>query len=482
MMQIATIKNDRWLDKASQWLRFDVAYLNPNERLFLVLRIMLNMDNKGFINPVITSDVTPVRWYNLQNYLDIVRLILEICVFLGWTLQVWEIVKAMWNYKIASKITWKEALRSFWGTQHNSWIVDLLIINMFIVFILWFIVIADPLKNDIYVTPLSMSYKTPGTPLFLTQVANFERSYFIVNGLNCLLFVARILQVAKVNPRFSLLSESVDAMQGRLLNFAIVMFILLIFFTAQAMVMFGDKLAVFADFGYAFVTVVQMLMGAGTATIDEDISRRGGGYGALRAVDYPDIFKVSPWTAWLFYYPFVFMMVFVVVNITIAIIGEAYIRVKKQRNPDDPDFNLCPSEAVARKPIPILVQIQRGVIRRMGRILRKERNVERRKLDIIVLCEKLPKWIDRDCCSLGDLADIAGPLGFTRESILWIAQRYPVIVNSRDTLEDLLKQRTPAQPTVEQQVEHVTASIEELVNTQAGIHAKLDLLIKMATL
>jgi hypothetical protein len=480
-VQLATIKNDRWLDKASQWLRFDVAYLNPNERLFLVLRIMLNMDNKGFINPVIASDVTPVRWYNFKNYLDILRLVLEISCFVGWAWQVWDLAKAVWNYKIRARISWKEALSGFWSTPENSWIVNLLIVNMFVVFILWFIVIADPLKNDIVVTPQSMSYKTLGTPLFLTQVANFERSYFIVNGLNCLLFVARILQVAKVNPRFSLLSESVDAMQGRLFNFAIVMFILLVFFTAQAMVMFGDKLAVFADFGYAFVTVVQMLMGAGTATIDEDISRRGGGFGALRAVDYPDIFKVSPWSAWLFYYPFVFMMVFVVVNITIAIIGEAYVRVKKQRNPDDPDFNLCPSEAVARKPIPIMVQIRRGTGRRIGRLFRKERNVERRKEDIITLCEKLPKWLDRDCCSVGDLADIAGPLGFTRESILWLTERYPVIINTRDILEDLLKQRTPAQPTVEQQVEHVTASVEELVNTQAGIHAKLDLLIKMAT-
>lgn len=199
-------------------------------------------------------------------------------------------------------------------------------------------------------------------------------------------------------------------MQGRLLNFAIVMFILVLFFTVQAMVMFGDKLAVFADFGYAFVAVVQMLLGAGSTTIDENVSRRGGGYGALRAVDYPDIKKVAPWSAWLFYYPFVFMMVFVVVNITIAIIGEAYVRVKKQRNPDDPNFNLCPSEAVARKPMPIMEQIKRGIYRRASRLVKREKNTDRRKTDIINLCEKLPAWVDRDCCSLGDLADIAGPL------------------------------------------------------------------------
>lgn len=74
------------------------------------------------------------------------------------------------------------------------------------------------------------------------------------------------------------------------------------------------------------------------------------------------------------------------------------------------------------------------------------------------------------------------PQGFTRESITWLATRYPVAVNTRETLEQLLKERTPPPPTVEQQVEHVTVSVEELVNIQAGIHAKLDLLIRMATL
>jgi hypothetical protein len=53
----------------------------------------------------------------------------------------------------------------------------------------------------------------------------------------------------QVNPRFSLLSESLDEMKLRLFNFAIVMFLLLAFFTMQAIIMFGDKLPVFSEFG-----------------------------------------------------------------------------------------------------------------------------------------------------------------------------------------------------------------------------------------
>jgi hypothetical protein len=63
--------------------------------------------------------------------------------------------------------------------------------------------------------------------------------------------------------------------------------------------------------------------------------RRGGGFGAYTNLDYAGLYAVSPRTAWLWYYPFVFIMVLVVVNITIAIIGDAYVRVKKNRDPYD---------------------------------------------------------------------------------------------------------------------------------------------------
>jgi len=377
--------------------------------------------------------------------------------------------------------TWRHALHLYTKDTNHSWVMDILLLMFFVIFILWIIVVLDPLKGNINVNTQYMTWGD-NQPLFLTQVSNFERSYFLVNGVCCILFVLRMLQIAKVNPRFSLLSESLDAMKGRLFNFAIVMFILLVFFTVQAMVMFGDKLPVFNDFGYAFVAVVQILIGSGGSEPNEARSRRGGGFGALRSVDYPQIKEVAPNSAWLFYYPFVFMMVFVVVNITIAIIGEAYVRVKRARDPNNPEFNLCPSEAVAGKPTPILQQISRGFMRRFGRILRKEKNVERKKEDILSMIVKLPTWIDRDCCSVGDLADVAGPLGFTRESVMWLTTRYPVVVNNEATLKLLLQKRTPPPPTALQQLEHVTASVEELVNTQAGIHAKLDLLIRMATL
>lgn len=82
------------------------------------------------------------------------------------------------------------------NSKSYSLIMDLLLCFFMAVFVLWIIVITDPLKRNISVYQKYMDFG--GKPLFLTQIANFERGYFIVSGCCCVLFVLRILQIAKV--------------------------------------------------------------------------------------------------------------------------------------------------------------------------------------------------------------------------------------------------------------------------------------------
>lgn len=150
--------------------------------------------------------------------------------------------------------------------------------------------------------------------------------------------------------------------------------------------MFGDKIAVFTDFGYTFIAVIQMLVGS-SRTGGNSRSRRGGGSAVLQGVDYPDIKKVARETAWIFYYPFVFVMAFVVLNITIAIIGEAYERVKATRDPKAADFSLCPSEGRAGKPMPVMEQVRWHVDGDWSSISRKQLcGRQREVLVLMILC------------------------------------------------------------------------------------------------
>jgi hypothetical protein len=56
----------------------------------------------------------------------------------------------------------------------------------------------------------------------------------------------RIISLARVNPQFSLLSEAMEDMKGRILNFAVILIVFLVMFNNMAIIMFGDKLYAFS--------------------------------------------------------------------------------------------------------------------------------------------------------------------------------------------------------------------------------------------
>ena len=84
----------------------------------------------------------------------------------------------------------------------------------------------------------------------------------------------------------------------------------------------------------------------------------------MSSVDYPDLYAASPTSAFIWYYPFFAVMVLVVINITIAIIGESYARVKSQRSVDNAECTLTPSEALLGEPTSVWHQVSRGASQR----------------------------------------------------------------------------------------------------------------------
>ena len=116
------------------------------------------------------------------------------------------------------------------------------------------------------------------------------RAYWILNGINSLVFLLRFLALAKVNPRFSLLSETMENMAWQLLNFAIVFLVFLFFFSIEAMMMFGDKIPGFSWFGVSLIEVIGMVVGGGGGSTSR---RTGGGAALVDVVDYDHLRQVG---------------------------------------------------------------------------------------------------------------------------------------------------------------------------------------------
>jgi len=308
---LESIKDDRWIDKASQWVRFDFIALNPDERLFWQANFKFHFETSGLVVPIATIDPIQVNYYDFSQLLDVLRALAEVGTFAAWLYNLWYQVLEVFHYR--RKHPDLDLFTAWWrnlSSETHSVLLDLQLGLMPILIIMWALSTMDPYSGELNITASKVDWN--GVPMFLSSLAVYIRTYFILAGVMMLLFVGRIISMARVNPRFSVLSESIHLMKGRLLNFLYILVIFQVMFTSMAVMMFGDKLAPFSQWNYAFVTATQFLIGNGGGKFGGKLraTRRGGGEGGLRNIGYKDLFAKSPTTAFIWYYSCVFLSVF----------------------------------------------------------------------------------------------------------------------------------------------------------------------------
>ena len=253
-----------------------------------------------------------------------------------------------------------------------------------VVFALWSVIVFDPAAK-VQTTSSSITSESGG-PMFANRSAVYTRAYWMVHALLCLCFDARLLEFARVNPKFSLLAETFDNMLGRLLNFVLVLVMLILIFSGEAMILFGDRLPGFESYGLCVIQCIFMALG----TSGRDGARRkGGGAGTPMLADYNSLSAASE-IAPLFYFPFIFLITCVVFNITVAIIGDSYNEIKKRQDPKGPKFEGAPSEQRTGKTESLWYQMKRGVHRRLTNLrLKSEDPSALSKERILKLCHNL---------------------------------------------------------------------------------------------
>jgi len=325
--RLAELKRQRWINKHTEYYRLDFVLYNPNVGLFMSVNFKIVFDNSGVLIPEYYSEPLSSTMYS--SWTDIVLLAMESGMVIWWIfLLVTNIRRAMHMSK--SEQRWlaffDEAINTFMFVQ---------LILLAIIFIVWGLIATDPIRNSLVVTGDSIRTDQGLMPNFQGLVA-MSQLYFILCGINCLIVLTVTLSFMRINANLSQLTDTLAFMLGDLMQFTVVLLLLVVAFMLMAHALFGNTMKEFADLGSCFVSVFEFLMGSG---------------------DYFELAEVDPVAAPIFFFPFVFIMLFVTLNITIAIIMDGYTAMQEHRKAAKEGFF---AEMTA---LPFADQVFRGFLR-----------------------------------------------------------------------------------------------------------------------
>jgi hypothetical protein len=132
-----------------------------------------------------------------------------------------------------------------------------------------------------------------------------------VNGVALILTVLRMLKFLDFQKRLGVVTRTIQSATMDLFHFAILFLIVVGGYTVLGFVVFGSALDEFSSFSKSFETCFQLLMGE-------------------IAVSNPLFSHVNQTTAFLFYYSYLVIVYFILLNVLLAIIVDAYVEVKNE--------------------------------------------------------------------------------------------------------------------------------------------------------
>jgi len=229
--------------------------------------------------------------------LDFFRLFIELC-FLSFLC--YYSFRMILEVKLASQ---HGMVRKYFSDIWNF--LDALNLFLFLVVIVMYVVyyglperaVHDPLTND-YVD--------------LERLSDYYIQMYNIISVNLLLCFIKMFKYLRVNDRLSLLWKTMKRASPDLLSFIFIFLIVFLGFSFMGLLLFGDALDSFSSFGNSLYSCFYMILG------DFNL----------------DVFKANQILGPIFFFLFVFLVFFIMLNMFLAIINDAYAeenaRVKQQ--------------------------------------------------------------------------------------------------------------------------------------------------------
>ncbi|CAI7823370.1 unnamed protein product [Closterium sp. NIES-54] len=311
-----------FIDNATQSVSVAMLTYNGDSSLFVYTTVKLNFEIGGKI--AVTYNVDPVDVELYSSSADWVRLtvtVLYVCAVV-WNL-IEELVEAFQCWLETGRIT------SYFQTLWN-WLDVLSLTIQFIGIIMWFIISVQMAggfqvqpRYDIYVTGDSpfvwrLQYPPVGyeqAQAVYDSIRNLVqwRSILVsLQGINVFLFLLRLLKLMDFQPRIAILTRTMAAAFPALVHFFLLWAIMFTGFSLYAYVVFGRTLEQFSTVAMSMVSCFLIL-----------INDNSTGYYFIQLEGWNLTAAIIFWVA------YISVMVFVMLNVLIAIVVDAFLEVRK---------------------------------------------------------------------------------------------------------------------------------------------------------
>lgn len=299
------LRRDKWLDKSSRALEVTFTVYNGNYQLFTSITLQFKMFATGLIEKDFRMGTFRVEGYSTTA--DFVRLAVELLlglyIFCTAAAELRDAVCGeagsasrleggrLTPGKVAGNI--HEHLSSAW-----NWIDAVRLSLSVAVVVGWLMISISPIATNLTL-PLP-----PNTPFYdfepLVQAHKLQTQLVALTVATCLI---SFFKFAHYSDKYGMIIRTITRAGPDLLQFLIMFFIIFVIFAVMGMMMFGTSLEEWSAFTSAFQTLIMML------TVE---------YGM------EGLIEVDPISGTLFYSMFLMLGYFLLVNILLAILIDAY--------------------------------------------------------------------------------------------------------------------------------------------------------------
>ncbi|CAD7941254.1 unnamed protein product [Amoebophrya sp. A120] len=308
---------NRWIDENTEWLEFQAAFFNAQVRLFANLKVRFTFEDGGYMQKSIQVAATSANLYpNFAYYLpDIIWMSM---IFMLFQQELFEVLKARRNSYLL------DYLRDKWN------FLDWCTITLGIVMgALWLDMVSKQgvLAEEIAALPATPSQiDADGNFVATSSIESYHDQWGqIIDKIQdladqqwiqynllfwyTLILMMRFFKAFQGQPRLAVLSSALYLSVVDMVHYLLIFFVVFVSYALGGHALFGSLLEDWSTTSKAVNTSFLAILGE---------------------FDFNEMFDLSPITATLWFWSFMIIMTFILLNLLIALIFDHYAELKSR--------------------------------------------------------------------------------------------------------------------------------------------------------